>query len=218
MVFELSKSEYFKWTGYDDWLAPDFLSRCVNVLDSDPSLALCYCHEDHYTSDFHFVCSLDQPHRVTSHRTATRFRQMLWSRSSIDPTYAVVRRSALLETSLISILLGADDILAAELSLAGRFAHINEHLSFRTVQRRSDEERMSRIEPVSRSTRGQFTKACIEYARIIKRAKFRFPEKLMLLVDLSASVNPQVSIATRSDIGGPSSTGMTCRCNGVTVS
>jgi len=186
IVFELSRGKYFKWTGYDDWLAPEFLARCVTVLDNDPSLALCYCHEGHYSRDGCFVCSLDQPHNVTSSRAATRFRQMLWSRSSIDLTYAVVRRRALLETSLISTLLGADDILAAELSLAGRFAHINERISFRTAQPRADEERMDRIEPSPKSTRCQFTRACIEYARIIKRAKLKVSERTMLLIDLAA--------------------------------
>ena len=32
-VFELSSGEYFKWAAHDDLCAPEFLGRCVDVLD-----------------------------------------------------------------------------------------------------------------------------------------------------------------------------------------
>src|SRR3989337_590294 len=41
-VFELSCGEYFKWASHDDLLAPEFLSRCVSVLDQDHSIVLCH--------------------------------------------------------------------------------------------------------------------------------------------------------------------------------
>jgi glycosyltransferase involved in cell wall biosynthesis len=39
-VFRLTSGRYFKWAASDDICAPDFLSRCVEVLDSDPTVAL----------------------------------------------------------------------------------------------------------------------------------------------------------------------------------
>ena len=41
-VFELSLVDYFKWAAYDDILAPDFLLKCVEVLDQDPSVVVCF--------------------------------------------------------------------------------------------------------------------------------------------------------------------------------
>ncbi len=41
-VFELSSGEYFKWIAHDDLCAPEFLERCVEVLDQDPSIVLCF--------------------------------------------------------------------------------------------------------------------------------------------------------------------------------
>src|SRR2546426_6424374 len=41
-VFELSGGEYFKWAAHDDLCAPDYVERCVEVLDRDPSVVLCY--------------------------------------------------------------------------------------------------------------------------------------------------------------------------------
>jgi len=40
-VFALSRGEYFKWAAHDDLLAPEFLERCVRVLDAVPAYVLC---------------------------------------------------------------------------------------------------------------------------------------------------------------------------------
>ena len=41
-VFELSSGKYFKWAAHDDLLAPEFLAKCVEVLERDPSVVLCH--------------------------------------------------------------------------------------------------------------------------------------------------------------------------------
>src|SRR3990170_6654309 len=41
-VFHLSNAKYFKWASYDDLVAPEFLERCVKVLDTAPDVVLCY--------------------------------------------------------------------------------------------------------------------------------------------------------------------------------
>jgi len=187
LVFELSRGKYFKWMGCDDWLHPEFLAYCVRELDNDPSLVLCYCREKYYSNESKFICSLDDSHKVVSDAAYKRFHQIMWTRSLIDPTYAVVRRSALSRTRLISTLLQADDILAAELSLLGPFGHIPEYLSFRIAQVKTNEERMARIELQPKTMRLEFSKLCLEYSRIIRGAKLNLNpiEKALLLVDLA---------------------------------
>ena len=41
-VVDLSKGEYFKWAGHDDICAPEYVERCVDVLDRMPQVVLCY--------------------------------------------------------------------------------------------------------------------------------------------------------------------------------
>ena len=41
-TLDLASGEYFKWAAHDDWCAPQFLGRCVEVLDDDPSTVLCF--------------------------------------------------------------------------------------------------------------------------------------------------------------------------------
>ena len=41
LVFRRSKGKYFKWFGYDDLIAPNFLSRCIEILDRYHTVVLC---------------------------------------------------------------------------------------------------------------------------------------------------------------------------------
>jgi glycosyltransferase involved in cell wall biosynthesis len=41
-AFRLSCGQYFKWAAHDDLLAPEFLAKCVAVLDADPRTVLCH--------------------------------------------------------------------------------------------------------------------------------------------------------------------------------
>ena len=41
-VIELANGRYFRLTAHDDLMAPTLLSRCVDVLESDPTAVLAY--------------------------------------------------------------------------------------------------------------------------------------------------------------------------------
>ena len=39
-VFDLSSGEFFKWAASDDVIAPEYLSKCLSVLEQNPSVVL----------------------------------------------------------------------------------------------------------------------------------------------------------------------------------
>ncbi len=41
-VFKLSNGKYFKWAAHDDICHPEFLEKCINVLDTEKEVVLCY--------------------------------------------------------------------------------------------------------------------------------------------------------------------------------
>src|SRR5262249_55497527 len=41
-VFELTTTPYLKWSTADDYWAPTFLERALEIMERDPSIALCY--------------------------------------------------------------------------------------------------------------------------------------------------------------------------------
>jgi glycosyltransferase involved in cell wall biosynthesis len=133
LVFKMSSGEYFKWAAYDDLLAPDFLFKCVNVLDNDPSIVLCAsetgCIDEQganigdYVWDNSIVNS-EKPHK--------RFGYIICER---HPTwlliFGLIRADSLRRTSLFGNYIGADRNLVAEISLIDRLYVIPEYLFFR---------------------------------------------------------------------------------------
>jgi glycosyltransferase involved in cell wall biosynthesis len=152
--FAAARGEYFKWAAYDDIHAPEFLARCVEVLDADPTVLWCFPRFSHvdpwgrlldepdsidvgYVTGSGFERSL--PGRVapalsrSSPRPSQRFRSVILGGSSMLDNYALVRRRVMARTSLQLPYYGGDKVLIAELCLHGRFHEIPETLFFARV-------------------------------------------------------------------------------------
>jgi len=134
-VFELSEGEYFRWIGSDDWLEPQYARRCVETLDNDRSaIAVTTYFRTHDDEGGSFYEEY-QGERLESERPEQRFARMLWffhgGDRKYDPLYSMMRREVLGRTALIRMMACADWMLAAELSLLGRFLHVPECLSHR---------------------------------------------------------------------------------------
>jgi glycosyltransferase involved in cell wall biosynthesis len=133
-VIELAKGEYFKLAAHDDICAPDFLLKCVEVLDRDPSVVLCYTRiqiidgngkilwngEDSVNS---LAADSSEPHK----RFYELIRHSNHHHQGIE-VYGVIRMSALRQTPLFGYFVYGDRVLSARLSLLGLFHQIPEPL------------------------------------------------------------------------------------------
>lgn len=136
LVFRQSRGEYFRWIGDGDWLEPHFASRCVEALDADPGAILVTSyfriHQDDGTSRYEEY----RGERLESERPERRFARILWfyhaGDAKYDPVYGMMRRDALERTHLVWMMDWGDRMMAAELSLLGRFQHLPECLAHRT--------------------------------------------------------------------------------------
>lgn len=126
-VFELSQGVYFKWAAHDDIYLPRFVERCVDVLDRDPSVDLCYTSA-HMIDAGGVVQAAwgDQP-TFTSPDPIMRFRagQLV---SETIPIWGLMRRDVLATTLLLGNYPGHERPLLAELALRGRFHQVQEYL------------------------------------------------------------------------------------------
>lgn len=134
-VFQLSRGEYFRWIGTDDWLEPGYAARCVEVLDShSEAIAVTTYFTITDSGGNQVYRPFDGPfvEAATPHE---RFARMLWffhaGDALWDPLYAMIRRETLERTALIRMIANADWLLAAELSLLGRFRNVPECLAHR---------------------------------------------------------------------------------------
>ena len=131
LLFLMAKGEYFKWAAYDDRIAPDFLAKCVEVLDQNPEVVLCMPLtrriDEHggYAGNHQLIAGADDPDRIK------RFRSLVLYNRSGNFLYGLNRASVLAKTSLHRSFPSSDLIFLAELALYGRYHILPEYLFFR---------------------------------------------------------------------------------------
>lgn len=135
-VFELATGEYFKWIAHDDLGANTFLEKCINALDQNSSVVLCYPKAkliDEYEKVLDKSCE-EKPLLTNSPKPQVRFRNLIID-SFAKPhrclqLYGVMRKSALAKTPLLGNYPGADKVLLVKMALLGEYYEVPEYLFF----------------------------------------------------------------------------------------
>lgn len=129
-LLEMAHGEFFKWAAHDDLIAPEYLARCVEVLDRDGSVVVCHARtkeiDEHGT-----VLKEYPPLDVGSDKSSERFRQCVCVPHSQDVIFGVIRTDALRKTRLFGVYSSSDRVLLGELALLGRFYEVPEFLFFK---------------------------------------------------------------------------------------
>lgn len=130
---ELARGEYFKWNPADDLCAADFVEKCVNVLDSDPSVVLAHTRTTVIDSGgaeirrYGYELDLDDP------RAHARFARMVnvdHNAHGAHELYGVIRTRSLRATPGMGMHVRGDSVLLARLLLLGRFRRVEEYLFY----------------------------------------------------------------------------------------
>jgi len=134
-LFELSCGKYFKWAAHDDTCAPQYLQRCIDVLDREPSVVLCYPRISYIDEDGRPLtsgeCNLSVREAKPSDRLRKLFSHELKSNDVFWSVFGLMRASALRTTSLIGRFNASDQVLLMNLALLGQFYQIQEKLFYR---------------------------------------------------------------------------------------
>ncbi|AFZ29899.1 glycosyl transferase family 2 [Gloeocapsa sp. PCC 7428] len=135
-VFELATGKYFKWAAHDDLCAPNFIEKCVNILETNPSVVLCY-PKAKLINEFEEVlpnnCD-ENPLLTHSSKPHVRFRNLIID-SFAKPhrclqLFGVIRRDILTKTPLLGNYPGADKVLLVKMALLGQYYEVSEYLFF----------------------------------------------------------------------------------------
>ena len=141
-VFSFARADYFKWIAYDDICLPEFLEKCVEVLDRDPQVALCYPKTLLIDADGKEIMKYEDRLHMMQGDPHDRLRHFLTKVNLANAVFGVIRTSVLRETGLLGKYFGADYILLMEICLRGKFFEVPEHLFLRR-----DHEKNSRRLP-----------------------------------------------------------------------
>ena len=146
-LFRLATGHYFKWAPHDDVLAPEFLARCVDALESDPTLAIAVpqpqlIDEDGNRDDFaqrhreslterglrHIA--FDEPRHLGDARPSKRFSDIVLHKVWFYELFGLIRSDLLERTGLLRLFFGSCQVLLAELVLLGPVRHVPGELVF----------------------------------------------------------------------------------------
>jgi glycosyltransferase involved in cell wall biosynthesis len=130
---ELARGEYFKWNPADDVCAADFVEKCVNVLDADPSVVLAHTRTTMIDAGGAEIIRYDYELDLDDPRACVRFARMVnvdHHAHGAHELYGVMRTGLLRTTPGMRTHVRGDSVLLARLLLLGRFRRIEEHLFF----------------------------------------------------------------------------------------
>lgn len=130
ITFHLAQGEYFKWAAADDLLAPEFLERCVQILDNDPGVVLCYTLTEEIDAYGNTLRKFKPKQRSGSPKAYDRFHEIVCISIPIVSIFGLIRTDVLRQTRLIGKYSGSDRPLLGELCLHGRFYEVPETLFF----------------------------------------------------------------------------------------
>ena len=123
-VFELASGEFFMWAGSHDIWTPDYISRLIRVLQTEPNVALAYT-ETYWIDEQGSDCTRELYHLDTrGMRVLDRIPVVIKTLSYCDLIYGLYRTSVLRKSSVSLTILGGDHIILMEISLLGEIAEI----------------------------------------------------------------------------------------------
>lgn len=144
--FELASGEYFTWAGGHDSRLPPAIRLCVEALEADPRLVLCYPRSLRRYLDGTTSPIVHDTIDTRGLSPILRLRKTIERLWGCNAVYGVICSEALAATRLSRSCFGFDHVLLAELSLLGEFRQLEDVLFIRTENRPAelDEQRLAR--------------------------------------------------------------------------
>ncbi len=135
LLVSLARGEYFKWQAHDDLSTPEFLERCVAVLDADPEVVVCYSRTRAVDGNSEIAPKLDVKYppkpELNDARVRVRFFECVCVHHSQVAVFGLMRTDVLKKTRMIESYSSSDRTLLGELSLRGRMYEIPDVLLYK---------------------------------------------------------------------------------------
>ena len=191
-LFALSTGEYFKWATADDVCKPDYLVRCVDVLDSDPSIVLAYPKTRFIDETGKLLETTDSDWNLQSESAQERLRFVLYADGWVNSILGLIRSNALSKTRLLASYGGGDYSLLGELSLLGKFYEIPDYLFLRRIHPEASSQHTKDLRWFVEFCTGQkggislpSWNRCLDHFTTITRSRLSVRQKMSLIFSLT---------------------------------
>jgi len=132
-VIKLARGEYFKLAAADDLCDENLVSRCVEVLDADPTVVLAYAMTTFIDQDGSPLSITDPGWHLPMESPQERLVYVISCGHWVNVFFGLARSRQLAATRLFPTYAGGDCRLLGELCLQGRFVEIPERLFIRRL-------------------------------------------------------------------------------------
>ncbi len=125
---ERAHGTYFKWMAHDDGCEPEYLERCVHILEQDAGAVLVQARAKCIDDTGAVTGSYTREWNFNSPDPVTRFSRAMALNHSCLTVFGVMRLDVLKNTPAIAPFVGSDRALLAELALNGRLEYVPDEL------------------------------------------------------------------------------------------
>ena len=129
-TFHTAEGKYFKWAAHDDVHASEFVERCIEPLESNDDVVLCFPRFRFVGHDGGDLGDYEFPVDTETASKCDLFRLYAGGGHIVQEIFGLFRSAALRGTPLIGPYVGSDLILLGRLALAGRFVQVPEVLFY----------------------------------------------------------------------------------------
>lgn len=135
LLFHKSRGEYFRWFNADDLCSHALHQRCLEVMEANPDVVMCYGKTDLIDGEGNLIKHYDDNLDLQQESVFDRFSTYFDVVGLTNAIYGLMRKSALGQTILMGdgSFPAIDTLLMGELTLYGKFMEIPETLFYRRM-------------------------------------------------------------------------------------
>ncbi len=126
-----ARGEFFKWASSNDYIAPTMVARCIEGMQAEPEVVLCYGRTALIGEDGSLLGVYPEDLDLSDPRPSDRFARVRERLAMNNAQQGVIRTAVLRRSGLDRLYPGGDMMLMGELALYGRFRLLPEVLLYR---------------------------------------------------------------------------------------
>lgn len=142
-TLSLARQPYFMWTSSNDYIEPTYLEKAVQVLDARPDVVLCCARSRYFAGTPQNFDEVDDPMNIDMASPIERFVTLVERIGINNAMHGLIRTDALRRTMPLKSYYSSDNVMVAELALAGKFAQLPEPLFYRRFEQAAATELMT---------------------------------------------------------------------------
>jgi len=146
LVAACARGKYLKWASANDYCDTAMLAACIEVLESDPHVVLCYGMTRLVDESTGAVRPFDGDFSIMEERPSARLSRILIEMRLNNAFNGLIRTEVLRKTGLVPTYPGGDLVLMAELAMAGMFVLLPHPFLYRRMGARTFSSHLSDAE------------------------------------------------------------------------